>query len=188
VALIADRMAYKFGVTEEKAIPDRRRYDQPLGVYTASASGISTGRDISTGNTTTAITFDGLDSREVRPQAAVPRRGPRGTSTATAVTQIAKLKDAEGSTSGSRPRPRANRTACLGAGGRERVHAEHVHHRPVRRDDRRLVLLLDRRPDGDWRCSASTNSTPQPQVGFIGRKYTDGAPVLETAFARVKLG
>jgi hypothetical protein len=26
------------------------------------------------------------------------------------------------------------------------------------------------------------------EVGFIGRKYTDGAPVLETAFARVKLG
>ena len=34
--------------------------NEPLGIFTASEDGISTGRDISTGNTSTEITFDGL--------------------------------------------------------------------------------------------------------------------------------
>jgi len=34
--------------------------NESLGIFTASALGISTGRDVSTGNTTTTISFDGL--------------------------------------------------------------------------------------------------------------------------------
>jgi hypothetical protein len=44
----------------------------------------------------------------------------------------------------------------------ERVRAQHVHDRPVRRDHRRLQLLLDRRQPEPRRSSASTSCTPRP--------------------------
>lgn len=59
-ALVMARLAYKMGVTQEKAFLTGTGAQQPLGVFTASADGISTGRDVSTDNTTTAVTFDGL--------------------------------------------------------------------------------------------------------------------------------
>jgi hypothetical protein len=45
----------------------------------------------------------------------------------------------------------------------------------------------------DRRCALHAGAAPQRalaetnQVGFIGRLETDGAPVLEEAFVRVKL-
>ena len=58
--LVIDRLGYKFAVTQEKAFLTGSGSSQPLGVFTASNNGISTDRDVSTGNTTTAIGFDGL--------------------------------------------------------------------------------------------------------------------------------
>ena len=58
--LIRNRMAYKFGITEEKAYLTGSGSNQPLGVFTADADGISTSRDVNTANTTTAFTADGL--------------------------------------------------------------------------------------------------------------------------------
>ncbi len=58
-ALVRERMAYKFGLTEEKAFLTGTGAGQPLGIFTASVLGISTARDITVG-TTTAITADGL--------------------------------------------------------------------------------------------------------------------------------
>jgi len=49
-----------FGETEENAFLTGSGAGRPLGVFTASASGISTGRDVSTGNTTTTIGADNL--------------------------------------------------------------------------------------------------------------------------------
>jgi HK97 family phage major capsid protein len=69
----------------------------------------------------------------------------------------------------------------------QRVRAQHLHHGPLRRDVRRLLELLDRRLL-DMQIQrlvelyAETN-----QDGFIGRYEGDGMPVLEEAFARVKL-
>lgn len=51
-ALVRQRLAYKFGVTEEKAFLVGTGANQPLGLFTASANGISTNRDVSTGSTT----------------------------------------------------------------------------------------------------------------------------------------
>jgi HK97 family phage major capsid protein len=58
--LVMDRLAYKSGVTMEKAYLTGDGKQKPLGVFVASNDGITTARDVSTGNTTTAITFDGL--------------------------------------------------------------------------------------------------------------------------------
>lgn len=56
-AVIMDRLAYKFAVTQEKAYLTGNGSDQPLGVFTASAQGISTARDY-TAATTTAVAGD----------------------------------------------------------------------------------------------------------------------------------
>jgi HK97 family phage major capsid protein len=58
--IVRDRMAYRFAVTMERAFLVGSGVGQPLGVFTASTDGIPTARDISTGNTTTAMTFAGL--------------------------------------------------------------------------------------------------------------------------------
>jgi HK97 family phage major capsid protein len=64
-ALVSQRMAYKLAVPQEKGFLIGDGNNKPLGVFTASTKGISTGRDVSTGNTTTAVTFEGLISAKV---------------------------------------------------------------------------------------------------------------------------
>ena len=59
-ALAISRLAYKFAVSFEKAAMTGSGANKPLGVFTASTDGISTGRDVSTDNTTTAFTVNGL--------------------------------------------------------------------------------------------------------------------------------
>lgn len=55
-----ERMTYKAGGTMEKAYLTGDGSKKALGVYTASDQGIPTSRDVSTGNTATAMTFAGL--------------------------------------------------------------------------------------------------------------------------------
>jgi HK97 family phage major capsid protein len=59
-SIVGDRLAYKVGVTLENAYYNGDGNSKPLGLFTASDAGIPTSRDVSTGNTNTAITFDGL--------------------------------------------------------------------------------------------------------------------------------
>lgn len=68
--MVIDRFRYKFGVTQEKAFLTGNGARQPLGVFTASNFGISTGRDVATDNSTTAPTFDGLTNAKyaLKPQ------------------------------------------------------------------------------------------------------------------------
>ena len=58
--IVRDRLAYKFSTVMENNFLNGGGSNSPLGVFTASANGISTSQDVSTGNTTTAMTFDGL--------------------------------------------------------------------------------------------------------------------------------
>ncbi|MFG1873384.1 phage major capsid protein [Sphaerisporangium sp. NPDC049003] len=48
--IVRDRMSYKFGVTQEKAFMVGDGNKKPLGLFTASAQGISTNRDIAIGS------------------------------------------------------------------------------------------------------------------------------------------
>lgn len=60
-ALVRDRLAYKQAIVEENCFLNGTGTGQPLGVFTASASGIPvTTYDVSTGNTDTEIRADGL--------------------------------------------------------------------------------------------------------------------------------
>jgi HK97 family phage major capsid protein len=58
--VVRDQLAYKIAITEENCFLNGTGTGQPLGVFVNSPLGISSTYDISTGNTTTAITADGL--------------------------------------------------------------------------------------------------------------------------------
>lgn len=58
--IVRSRVAYKAGVTQEKGYLTGDGNQKPLGIFTASDKGVPTSRDVSTGNTSTAIKPDGL--------------------------------------------------------------------------------------------------------------------------------
>lgn len=186
-ALVRDQLAYKFAISQEKAFLTGNGVNQPLGVFTASADGISTGRDVSTGNSTTAIGVDGLIEAKYALKGAY---WPRATWMfhRDALKSIAKLKDSAGQYIWQ---------PGLVAGTPDRLlnmpisMSEYV---PNTFTTGLYVGIL-----GDFsnywiadsmqlqiqrlaELYAETN-----QVGFIGRLQTDGMPVLEEAFARVTL-
>lgn len=92
--IVKSRIIYKFAVSEEKAFMTGAGTTLPLGIFTASASGIPTSQDVSTGNTTTAITFDGLINARMNLRA--PYRNAktcRWVFNRTSITKIMLLKD-----------------------------------------------------------------------------------------------
>ena len=186
-SLVRERLAYKFGVTAEKAGMTGTGSGQPLGVFTASAKGISTSRDVSTDNTTTAVTMDGLKNAKYALKGNYWARA-RWLFHRDAVKMVAKLKDGRG----------------------QYLWAESVR---VGEPDRLLglpALMSEYAPNtfttglyagllGDlsyyWWADALGMTIQRlnelyaetNQVGFIGRMESDGMPVLEEAFVRVTL-
>ena len=185
--LVMERLAYKFGITQEKGFLTGGGGNQPLGVMTASASGISTGRDVSTGNTTTAITFDGLFEAKYSLKGQYWAR-LRWIFHRDAVKNIAKLKDGEGQYIWSE---------SVRVGEPDRLMNFPVHMSEYQSNTFTTGLYVGILGDFSqyWIADslalqitrlvelyAATN-----QVGYIGRMELDGMPVLEEAFARVTL-
>lgn len=185
--LVRERLAYKFGITNEKAFLTGDGVQKPLGVFTASADGVTTARDVSTGNSTTAIGADGLiEAKHAIKSQYWPRL--RWAFHRDAVKQIRKLKDGNGQylwapgLSGGLPDRILEMpydvseyvpntfTTGLYVG----IAADWSQYWIVDALDLTVQRLVE--------LYAETNET-----GFIGRMETDGAPVLAEAFARVKL-
>ena len=185
--IIRQRLAYKFAVPEEKAFLTGTGVGQPLGIFTASNSGISTARDVSTGNTSTAIKADNLIECAYTLKSQY-RRNARWIFHRDTIKMIRKLKDGEGNylwkmgLSADRP------DTILGHPFMESEYA------PNTFTTGKYVGAL-----GDWSYYWIADSlSMQIQVllelyaesnqnGYIGRKETDGMPVLEEAFVRVTL-
>lgn len=185
--IVRDRLDYKFDVAQEKAFLTGSGASQPLGIFTAGGPGISTARDVSSGNSSTAIGMDGIISAKY---------ALKGAYWADAVwmfhrdalQQLSKLKD---TTNQYLWQP----SNLLGQPDRLQglplIMSEWV---PNTFTTGQYVGAL-----ANWRyywiadaldmqlqrlveLYAETN-----QVGLIGRLETDGMPVLEEAFVRVKL-
>ncbi|MBF0358871.1 MAG: phage major capsid protein [Magnetococcales bacterium] len=186
-SIIQQRLAYKFGVTQEKAFLTGSGSGQPLGVFTASAQGISTGRDISTGNTATALTFDGLIEAKYNLKAAYWGQSD-WMFHRDAVKMLTKLKDGDGQYIW-REGVSANEPDTLL--GRPLMISEYA---PNTFTTGLYVGIL-----GDfsnyWIADALNMQVQRlvelyaetNQDGFIGRMESDGMPVLEEAFSRVTL-
>lgn len=185
--LVNSELARVKGELEENAYMTGNGAQKPLGLFTASSDGISTSRDVSTGNTTTSMTFDGLKSAKYTLKGQywgaaswiMHRDG---------MQQIAKLKDGN---------------------GRYLLQDSVVQGEP----DRLIgfpVLLSEFAPNtfttglytaifGDFSWYWIVDTTPiqlaraeellirDNQDLFVMRADTDGAPVKEEAFVRVKL-
>lgn len=93
--LVKDRLAYKFAVKENSAYLTGLGAPNPLGVMTVSDLGISTDRDVTTGNTSTQIKSDGLIECKYHLEAQY-RQNCRWIFHRDAVKMIRKLKDGEG--------------------------------------------------------------------------------------------
>jgi HK97 family phage major capsid protein len=161
---------------------------QPLGVFTASDDGISTSRDVSTGNTTTAITADGLIEAKYALKSQYRRAGARWLFHRDAVKQLAKLKDGEG--------------RYMWLPGIREGEPDMLLGLPIDESERvpntfttglyvgllatwryyEIADALDIEIQVLTELYAATN-----QIGYIARLKTDGMPTLEEAFVRVKL-
>lgn len=188
-AIIRNELAYRFAITQEKAFMTGNGTAKPLGVFVASASGISTARDVACASAT-AIAADDLINVKYSLKAGYSSDPSLAwIFHRDAIKSVRKLKTttsgdyvwAPGLASGEPDRildvpfymseyaPNTFTTGLyVGILGAFRYYwiAEVVDF-----VIQRLVELY-----------AATN-----EVGFIGRIWVDGAPVLEEAFARVKL-
>lgn len=186
--LVLERLRYKFGVTQEKGFMTGSGNKQPLGVYTASDYGIPTARDVATGNTSTAMTYDGLRNAKYSVKNKYWREC-KWIFHQDGVKQLANIEDTLGypilseSVREGEPdtllgqpyymsefNPNTFTTGqYVGIYGAFRFY--HIAD-SLTMTIQRLIELYSR-----------TN-----QIGFHANMYTDGMPVLSEAFARVKLG
>lgn len=184
---VRERLAYKFGTTQENAFLTGDGSNEPLGVFTASAHGISTSRDVSTGNEQTTPTFDGLI------EAKFTLKGQYWMDATWIMHRdvlkvVTKLKDGEGQYIW-RESVRAGEPdrllglpvlmsefapSTLTSGSYVGILGDFSNYWIADALDMQLQRLVE--------LYAETN-----QVGFIGRMESDGMPVLEEAFVRVKL-
>lgn len=186
-SIVRNEFAFAFGETAEISYMTGDGVNKPLGVFTASVDGISTARDVSTGNTATEIKFDGLMNAlgSIKNQY---RKNLKWVFHRDAETQLRKLKDANGQYIWQQSLMASTPNMLLGFPVFTSEYA------PNTFTTGQYVGIL-----GDfsnyWICD-SMNFEMQAlmellartnQVDYIGRMETDGAPVIEEAFARVKL-
>lgn len=186
--IVMQRLAYKLGLTQEKAFLLGDGHQKPLGVFTASADGIPTSRDVATGNTATEIQFDGLI------EAKYSLKAPYWANASwmfhrDAVKKLTKLKDLEGqyvwqpSVRDGEPdrilslpfRVSEHVPNTFTTGQYVGIIGDFSYYWIVEALDMQMQRLVE--------LYAESN-----QDGFIGRYEGDGMPVLAEAFARVKLG
>lgn len=186
--LVRDRLVYKFGITQEKAFMTGNGAGQPLGVFTASADGISTGRDVSEDMEATNITGDGLINAKY---ALKSQYWPNAKWLfhRDAIKRIRKCKDGHGQ--------------YLWIPGLQKNQGDMLLDSPL--------LVSEYAPNtftasqyvgiyGDFRFYHIVDCldlliqrlvelyAEANQTGYIGRYEGDGQPVLEEAFVRLKMG
>lgn len=186
-AIVLDNLGYKFSITREKGFLTGNGASQPLGVFTASNDGIDTSRDISTDNTTTAITADGLKRAKWALKAGYVRNS-RWIFHRDAMSMIDRLKDGEGRYL-LQPDVRGGTGDVLL--GRPVLVSEYAPNTFTTGNYVGLIGDLSYYHIADAlgftiqrleELYAETN-----QVGFIGRAECDAMPIFAEAFARVTL-
>ncbi len=183
--LVIGRMKYKLGYTMESAYMTGTGSQQPLGMFVASDDGLTTGADVSTGNTTTAVKADGL----IEAQEGL-KEGYNGTWLfhPDGIKKLRKLKDGEGQYIWQPGLQKGTASSLLGSpyvksrfvpntwtsGLYVGMYADFKYYWIVDALDMQIQILNE--------LYAESN-----QVGYIGRYEGDGQPVLEEAFRRITL-
>ena len=188
--IVSDEFGYNFGIVMENAYLNGDGQNKPLGVFTASAQGINTDRDVSAGNTATAIMGDGLRNAKYALKKQY-RQLPdiRWAFHRDAVKQISKLKTGDGDYIWRQGITMSDPDTILGLPYEE---SEYV---PNTFTTGLYVGIL-----GAWSkywIADAMNMQIQVltelyaesnQNAYIARYEGDGMPVLSEAFVRVTLG
>ncbi len=185
---VRERLEYKFRVTDEKAFLTGDGVQKPLGIFTLSAQGITASRDVSTDNTATEITADGLhEAKGALKSQYLPTA--RWCFHRTAITKIRKLKDGNGQylwvpgLSGGTPSMILDQPYDQSEYVPNTFTANLYVGALCSWTFYWIADALDMTIQFVDQLYAATN-----QDGYIARRESDGMPVLEEAFVRVKLG
>jgi HK97 family phage major capsid protein len=185
--LVANRLAYKFGISQEKGFMTGSGAAQPLGIFTASNDGIPTSRDVSTGNAATAPTFDGLIAAKFALKGNYWNKA-EWIFHRDVLAVIAKLKNGEGdyiwreSVRAGEPDRLLNLAVNMSEYAPSTLTASQYVGALGDYSQYWIADALDLQVQRLTELYAETN-----QMGFIGRLESDGMPVLAEAFVRVKL-
>lgn len=184
---LTGRLGYKFAITEERGFLTGSGANQALGVFVAHTHGISTGRDV-TASSATNFTFDDVINTLMNLKEAYQMRATWLVSREF-IKRCRKLKDGNGNyiwqpgTVGGQPGTILERPYRM---------SEYV---PSTYTTGLYVAMC-----GDFSQYYIQDSLSleiqrldelfslRNQVGWVARKETDGMPVLEEAFSRLKLG
>lgn len=187
--LIADRLAYKFAVAQENNYLNGDGDAKPLGIFEAAALGcIPTTQDEATGNTASAITADGLINAKYKLKAQY-RGSARWIFHRDLMKMISKLKDGEGQYLWRPGMIEGSPDMILG------IPVDESEYAPKTIGSGAYVGALCNWSNywiaelqGVEMQRLSELYAGTSQIGFIGRMYADGAPVVGESFVRVKLG
>ena len=185
--IVRDRLSYKCSVVEENAFLNGSGANQPLGVFVASANGINTDRDVSTGNTITALKADNLIECKYTLKDQYIQRA-RWIFNRAIIKVIRKLKDGEGNyiwqagLSTDRPDTILEvpflsseyAPSTLTTGLYVGIIGDFSNYWIAEALNMEIQVLTE--------LYAATN-----QTGYILRKEADGMPVLDEAFVRVTM-
>lgn len=186
--VVLDEMRYRIGIGAENAYMNGNGTAQPLGIFVANANGINTDRDVATGNTTTTVTFDGLQEAKY----ALKQQYQRNASWVMhrdLCKMIAKIKDGEGQYAWQ---------GSMVAGQPDRLLGHPVYmseYAPNTYTQGLYAAVIGDFKNGYWICDANGVNVqvlrelyaPTNQIGYLVDYFGDGAPVLPEAFARVAL-
>jgi HK97 family phage major capsid protein len=191
---VNQELAYKFGVTEEKAFISGNGTGQPLGIYTASANGISVARDIPAASATAVTGDDLINLKFSLKQGYQQDKATAWVVSREFVKRTRKLKVA--TTTGG------NDLEYIWQPGLTEGAPDRILDIPYYMSEYapgtfttglyvavlgcfrfyRIAQVAEMMMQRLVELYAATN-----QVGIIGRRWVDGSPVLEEAFARLKL-
>ncbi len=189
--IVRDRMTYKFGVTQEKAFMTGDGNKKPLGLFTASAQGISTGRDVTIGAAgaipLTPASGDQLIDAKYTLKGQYWNRA-RWLFHRDLIKTIRKLKTTDGfylwqtGLAADRPDTILDVPYVVSEWVPNTISASNYVGMIADFSFYWVVDALDMEVQRLVELYAETN-----QVGFIGRLETDAMPVLEEAFVRLKV-
>lgn len=187
-ALIRGEIAEEIAAQLETAYMLGTGAGQPLGLFVASADGIPTSRDVATGNTATEIKFDGLIEAQYSVK-QVHQAVCEWIFHRDALKQIRKLKDGAGQYIWQASMQMGQPDMLLGKPVNMSEYAPNTFVANAyvgMYGDYKQYWIVDSllmEIQALMELYARTN-----QIDYISRLETDGAPIMPTAFARVKLG
>jgi HK97 family phage major capsid protein len=187
--VILSRLRYKIGVAQEQAYMTGDGSAKPLGIFTVSDDGIPTARDVATGNTATAVTFDGLMNAKYHVKQGY-QRNANWIMHRDLVKMIAKIKDGEGQYAWQPSVQLGTPDMLLGAPVNMSEFAPNTYTNNL------YAAVYGDFKAGYWVCDADQMYlkvlnelyAEYNQIGYVVHYFGDGAPVLSEAFARVKMG